>query len=341
MRLILKARLDCYSGYGQHACQIIRDFDSFGHDINVLPFSIDEYYKRILPDITRNVVHKEQPEEWQFLLSPPNIEPSPNKLNTIFTMWETTRLLPDGFKNLGQSEVIITPSQWGADCFSAQGLTAPIYVVPLGINPDLFHYRPPLDGPCVFGAAGNSVISGRSRKGLNDVIDAFQVAFGDGEDVELRIKTLPGPDAVKSVDDPRIHYEIRYLDDEKMAEWYSGLTCFVSASRGEGWGLMQHQAMATGRPVIGAIWAGLSEFMDERNSYGVPFRHTRATGRYEGCGHWIEPDAWAMVEQMRRVYEDRDEAMNKGIIAAATAHRFTWEKSNRKLEVVLKEVGIL
>jgi glycosyltransferase involved in cell wall biosynthesis len=340
-RIILRARLDSYSGYGQFACQLVHHFNRFGHDVNVWPLAVDNYYLEVHPDISKHFVHRQQAEDWEAVVSPPFVPPSKNKFTAYFTMFETTRLSAVSLGNLKRAEIVIVPNQLNAACFSAQGVDAPIHVCPLGIDPNVFRYVPMGDGPCVFGTAGNSVNSGRSRKGLDDVIDAFQVAFPDEQDVRLMVKALPGKNAVTNSTDSRIHCDVRFMDDIAMAKWYADLTCFVSASRGEGWGLMQHQAMATGRPVIAAPWAGLTEFLNGGNSYELDYKLVPAQGRFEGLGFWAEPDMWQMVEYMRQVYENRSLAADKGIAACQMALRFTWDKSMRKLGAICKEIGLL
>lgn len=340
-RLVLRARLDSYSGYGQLTSYLIKNLNAFGHDVNVWPVAVDHYYLPIQPDVSKHIVHRQQAEEWELLISPPWIAPSRNRFTAYFTMFETTRLPKTSFDCLKGAELLIVPNQTNAACFSAQGIDARIHVCPLGVDPALFRYSPMRDGLCVFGTAGNTVISGRSRKGLSDVIDAFSVAFPDEQDVRLMVKALPGKDAVTTCEDPRVQFDIRFLTDAELSEWYSSLTCFVSASRGEGWGLMQHQAMAVGRPVIAAPWAGLSELVTDVTGYPLDFKLAPAQGRFTDMGCWAEPDLWQMVDHMRRVYEDRNTAASKGMFACQRANVFTWEKSYRKLETVLTENGLI
>ena len=196
------------------------------------------------------------------------------------------------------------------------------------------------DDLCVFGTAGNLAISGRTRKGIDEAVAAFKSAFPIEQDVRLRIKTLSN-DEVINFHDKRIELTQRCLTQAELADWYAGLTCYVSASKSEAWGLMQQQAMAVGRPVIGCHFGGMREFFDEEVGYCVAYSLKPADERYARLGLWAEPSKKSLVEQMRRVYENRKEVAEMGGKASARAHQFTWTSSSRRLEQILQEVGAL
>lgn len=195
--------------------------------------------------------------------------------------------------------------------------------------------REPPRNQCVFGAAGNSHISGRTRKGLDDVIKAFQIAFPKERDVVLRIKTLPNSQVI-DFDDSRIQVFKGYLSQNQLAEWYSSLTCFVSAAKAEAWGLMQHQAMAVGRPVIACNYGGLREFFDSTVGYCVDYDLEPADERYMGLGIRAQPRVESLVEQMRRVYRNMGEAAHIGTLANKRAHQYTWRRANQRLLAIVK-----
>ena len=232
------------------------------------------------------------------------------------------------------------PCQWNATCFSARGVTKPIRQVPLGIDPKVFQFAEmDMEGPCVFGAAGRLQGGGR-RKGLEEVVDLFRLAFPSETDVRLRLKAFPDC-GVKAVDDPRIDLTAEYLVPETLARWYASLTCFVGMSRSEGWGLMPHQAMATGRPCIAVKFGGQAEFLNEQVGYCADFRLEPARLGYSGGGLWAEPVPADVVRLMRHVYQNRQEAREMGARAAKGVAPLTWQRSNRALLDVLLEFGMV
>ena len=149
-------------------------------------------------------------------------------------------------------------------------------------------------GPCVFGTAGK-MRGGGERKGLNEVVTLFQRAFPKEQDVRLRVKGFPDCGIVP-VDDPRVDILADYISEKDLARWYASLTCFVSVSRSEGWGLMPHQAMAVGRPCIAVKFGGHAEFLHESSAYCANFKLVPAGYNYSDGGVWAEPDSEHIVE---------------------------------------------
>lgn len=341
-QIIFRASLSGYTGYGLHACQIVRDLTKMGYDVQILANELNEAYAFVPLDVRKHIVYQEFANkcEWELALSPPAQFAARNGTKSLFfTMWESTRINKESVERMNQAYQIIVPCHWNAACLSASGVDRPINVVPLGIKTEVFNYAPMnLDGICIFGTAGR-LESGGMRKGIEEVILAFQKAFPNAENVRLRIKVFPDCQLPKFSDD-RIEVISRYMPEEELAIWFSELTCFVSCSRGEGWGLMQHQSLAIGRPLISAIYGGVAEFFTEEMGYPVDFRMVPAEGLYKGSGLWIELDQLHIIEQMRRVFRDRCEARDKGLKGSQTVSHLTWSNSNALLLNVMKNIGM-
>lgn len=348
-RLTLVASIDNVSSYGLHAIQIVRDLERlFGLHVAIRAIQQKQMFGVDIPvDIRQRFVNGPQPEEWELVLSPPIFRPTPGKRTAYFSMWESTRLPPMGASLLNMAEVVIVPSAWGATCFSASGVEKTMRVVPLGIDDKAFYFRsqetagePAKKGVrAVFGTAGR-MAHGGVRKGINEVIELFQRAFPNEPDVILRVKVHPDC-PVTQPNDNRIEIKQAHLTDDELADWFAGLTCFVSAARGEGWGLMQHQAMATGRPVIACRFSGMAEYLTANNGFCVPYVLGLATGSYAGCGHWAEPDEEDFIKAMRGIYLEPHTAAAKGAQAAMDVAHMTWERSNLKLGQALQEFGAI
>lgn len=339
-RIVFRCPANSYTGYGLHSCQIISDLERIGYTFKVRPTEVDEKFARIPGRIKRKFVNHAQPDEWELMLHPPNIPPTPGKRTVFFTMWEASRLPKEWVNWLNQAECVVVPCQWNATSFSASGVNKPIRIIPLGIKTDIFSFRElDSDGPCIFGTAGK-MYGGGERKGLNEVAELFQKAFPTEKDVRLRVKGFPDC-GILSSQDSRIEITASYLPEKQMADWYASLTCFVSVSRSEGWGLMPHQAMAVGRPCIAAKFGGHAEFLNETVGYCVDFKLAPAGYNYAGCGVWAEPDEDHVIELMRHVYDNRNEAKMLGEKASSFASKMTWNRSNRALLEILREVGMV
>lgn len=339
-RMVIRCPIDGFTGYGLHAQEIIKDLNVLGFTPRVIPIRVNEQKNVFIRDDVRRHFADYSDTDWELLLHPPNIAPMDGKNTIFFTMWESTRLAPGQLENLKKARVIVVPCEWNASTFNAQGIDVPIELCHLGIDQTVFKLREGLPSNlCVFGAAGNSHISGRTRKGLDDVIRAFQIAFPKEQDVRLKVKTLPESEVIDFRDN-RISVYKGYLSQIELAEWYASLSCFVSAARAEAWGLMQHQAMAVGRPVIACRFGGLREFFDSSVGYCVDYALAPSDERYSGLGIWAQPHLDSLAERMREVYDDLGRATQIGLLASKRAHEFTWKKSNERLaSIILKHIS--
>jgi glycosyltransferase involved in cell wall biosynthesis len=344
-RLTLQAPINTFTGYGQYAIEIVRGMEKLGVHVAVRAFSREENkHARIPQDIKEKMVNGVQPEKWELLLSSPGHLPTPGKNTVQYTMWESTRLPRVAVEMHNRCSCVILPNQWNAGCYSACGVNVPIKVVRMGVDTSIFnlHGHIPYEQKerrCIFGAAGRP-FHGVVRKGLDDVIEAFLRAFPKEQDVELRIKSFDEC-FKKAHPDPRIVITNGYLDQAQMAGWYSGITCFVSAAKAEGWGLHQQEAMCVGRAVMAPIYGGLMEFMSEECSYPVEFDLVPAEQKWKGLGDWCKPRMASMVEQMRRVYENPIEAEELGTAAYKKASKLTIEKSILDLYNALDDLGAI
>jgi glycosyltransferase involved in cell wall biosynthesis len=339
--MVLRAPVNGYTGYGLHACQICTDLVELGVDVRLAPTRLSETFVGVPETIRQRFISANSGHQWELVLHPPTYKPPQNGRIVYFTMWETTRLSPLAVTNLNQAELVLVPCRWNAVCFRASGVTRPIQVIPLGINTSVFRYAPmDVTGPCIFGAGGRLADSDPKRKRVDDVIELFQEAFPVESDALLYLKVFPDCE-LPDVSDSRVRIIRKYYTEAEMAAWYRGLTCFVSTARAEGWGLMPHQALATGRPVITAAYGGVAEYFDASIGYEIPYDIVPADGRFAGLGMWSQPDRTAIVSAMRRVYRDRLEAAELGRAGAGRLKRLSWQNANRELLAALQDAGFL
>lgn len=261
-----------------------------------------------------------------------------------YTVWESTHLPDDWFEPLGRADRIWTTTAWGKRVFAANGFDAArIDVVPEGVDPALFHPDvPPVNAfpaaPFKFLAIGRW----ERRKGMAELVQAFDREFGDRDDAvlvlaglyagrldldlgaELRALNLRRPDRLKVVPPVDTH--------RVFAGIYTACDAFVAPSRAEGWGLPVIEAMACGLPTIVTGYSGPTEFIAE-HAWRIEHRlapvdqpyFTRADGDF---GLWAEPDWGHLRHLMREVYERRAEARERGRAGSAHVRRaFSWERA--------------
>jgi hypothetical protein len=90
---------------------------------------------------------------------------------------------------------------------------------------------------------------------------------------------------------------------------------YVSLHRAEGFGLTLAETMALGKPALATAYGGNLEFMNEKNSYLVPYTFTgipAGCDPYPAGSRWAEPDLDAAAELMRHIVEHRDAAHETG-----------------------------
>lgn len=309
------------------------------------PIAVDEQWGKassIPLKMRAQLVTTPQPEEWELMIATPDNFPTPRKKTAFFTMYESTEMPPQYVQNLNRSTVVIVPCQWCKENFEENGVRTPIEVVPLGYDPNVFQATPVrVDGPTIFGVAGRTRHCAR-RKAVQEAVDLFRSTFEKDDDVRLHVKVHPDDEA--NCTDYRVKIEKRHFEPYEIDRWLGGLTCFVTLARGEGFALWPLQAMACGRPVIGAKYSGQADFMMEANSYIAKHRVVDAVSgqsNVQYLGQWGEIDLKSARQKMLEVREGSASAREVGLTAAAWVKGWTWESTAKKLLAVLEKHGAL
>lgn len=275
------------------------------------------------------------------------------KYKVGYTMLETDRIPADWAAAANRMNEVWVPSTFNQRTFLESGVTKPIHVIPLGINPDYFNpainsYR--LGDIFTF----LSVFEWGERKAPEILLKAFNDEFKNDEDAVLICKMFNSDGSVDITSQVRklnlkpaggrIVFSLNeIIPTYQLGSLYRSADCFVLPTRGEGWGMPMLEAMACGLPVIATDWGSHCDFMDEGNSY--PLRVEKMVPAIAKCPYytgfnWAEPSYEHLRALMRHVYENREEAREKGARAALDAHaRWTWEHSAQKIIARLKEIG--
>jgi glycosyltransferase involved in cell wall biosynthesis len=222
------------------------------------------------------------------------------------------------------------PSRFNAAVFEASGVSAPVRVIP--------HIaRPAPDTEPTPAATGRFVFyliaAWSTRKAILDTVDAFATAFTERDDVVLVIHTTP-EDKIAAPRPtwltlaqglagrrqlPEVTLSTRPLPRAEVDALHARGDCFVSLSRGEGWGLGAFDAAAHGNPVVVTGWGGTPEFLPDDYPYLVEYdlvptitEKPDAWWRPQAGEHWAKARIDHAASLLRHVFERRDQARSWG-----------------------------
>lgn len=284
-----------------------------------------------------------------------------------FTMFETDRLPALWAEELAEADQVWVPSRFNLETFARAGVPAEkLRLLQPGLDPGPWReLPPPMEIPGRRGFVFVSVFQWTLRKGWDVLLDAWADAFVPGDDVCLVLRAYPGerknPPLARRIADhwrarglrpedvaPVILLD-RFIPDEEMPALYAAADAYVLPSRGEAWGVPYLEAMAAGLPVIGTRWGGQLDFMDDGNSYlidthglePVPPEQTAESPYYEAGHSWAAPSRRHCAELLRRVFERREEARERGARARATVlAEWGTDRTVRQFQAIAGELDL-
>jgi GT2 family glycosyltransferase len=183
------------------------------------------------------------------------------------------------------------------------------------------------------------------------IVDAYEREFTAAEPVTLVVKDYGAAASDLSLRQrlqrrtggPRIEYVADFTDKRELIRLYKGCDAFVSAHRGEGFGMKILDAMGCGLPVVTPLFGGPTAYAAAGNCFPVGFSLAPVGDGVDATSLaitndpvWAEVDVAALRTQLRRVYADRDAAAAVARAGqAAVLERFSWDTAAaRLLEIV-------
>lgn len=260
----------------------------------------------------------------------------------FFTMFECTSLPPGWVEEINRREGLIVPSRWCADGFRAQGVTVPIYVVSLGIDPEQWTYIERPSGRPLFTFFWQGVHFD-DRKGGALVQRTFEKLRASGQmpDARLVMKWTTMWSRPWRYEGRHLLQIGEWISDQDLEHLVWQADCSVNPTTGEGFGLMPLEHMATGLPTIVTAATGQLDYM-EVNDQGtshvcLPLKGElnvdRLTAERDSVNLVAEylPDEEHLAELMLWCYQNQDAARALGGRASQWARQWTWERSARML----------
>lgn len=331
--------LDPYDSYGLMACELLRGLHSQGVAVNALSLGENQHANQP-EDIAALTSRPITASFGGILLGYPTVYAKYPPLahygrRVALTMFESTKLPEQWADILNTMDAVITPSRFCRDVFANCGVTVPIHVIPLGIDPIYQPVKRQGQRPFTFLAIGDR----GKRKGMLEAIQAFAHAFGGSPDHRLIIKTRDAGLYIKVLNE-NIDIIREDYTKEQMRDLYGRCDCLVFPTRGEGFGLPPREFAATGAPVIATEWGGTAEDID---LWGTALGYKLAQSDWSGVkrfngmdlGQWAEPDIghlsslMCLVATYRKVYTDI--AQNR---AAQLHDLYNWQDFSQRVKEV-------
>ncbi len=213
---------------------------------------------------------------------------------------------------------------WTYSAFAAQlideGVEAPVRSVPLPAWGEPTHRGRASGLPEGFRVLVMfDFLSTLQRKNPLGAIEAYKRAFAPDEGSVLVLKSVNGrhrPEQrsqIAAAADARPDIVLRdgTVSGAERDALLSECDCVLSLHRSEGYGLPLAEAMAMGKPVLATAYGGNTEFMDERNSYPIPWTPAlvgEGVEHYPAGATWAEPDLDRAALALRAVRYEAEQA---------------------------------
>jgi hypothetical protein len=296
---------------------------------------------------------KENNHELGIMFSYPDMYQELNSFETkvIYTGVDSTGGIPNFVVNSNKVDYLLTPSFISKERMEKLGVTKPIFVLPHGIDPNIFKYKPrKKSDKFKFLYVGEC----SDRKGIFHLLDAFIELFGDNLDVELHIKSntamvfYNGEDIKKYTEKYKnIFWHVSNVGHENIIDLYDDCHVYVYPSRADTFGMTLLEAMACGLPIISTSEAGATELIKGRY-YNVRTTLTPVVNHPWMLGEWGEPNDSDLRYFMKSLHNDYDSIKPEQLKENSdfVIKNYSWEKIGKKFEDEIlpklkKEVRIL
>lgn len=331
-----------YSGYGEANRHDIAALIEAGIDVTgqfpSYTLEISDYGR--LGEMMNKIEGKELGYKIKILHTTPNVykqyfEGGCYHIGRVF--WETDKLPLDFAINVQLCDEIWTGSEFNKKAIINAGVTRPIYVIPEAIDSEIDVEK--VD-PYVIEHKNTykfySIFEWTERKNPAALLEAYWREFEMDEGVSLTLKTYL--DNFTPAKKQEINNMIRMIkkklnlkrfapvylyrnlmDRHQVYRFHKTFDCFVSAHRGEGWGVPQMEAMLMKKPIISTNCGGIHEYLtDGQDALLVPY--TMIPVENSRNVQWYTPDQkWADIhidklrEAMRFCFDNREKATEIGI----------------------------
>lgn len=349
MKINLSAPINSL-GYGRASLEILNSLYKAGHSVSLFPIN-----ERIEPNLITEAVKKSLDNAELFDYIAPSVRiwhqnslaPSIGSGPRIgFPIFELDRFTDVELHHLKSCDYLFVCSKWAREICIGQGFEADrVFVVPLGVDTNLFSYVEPTHKDCRFFNIGKWEI----RKGHDILLEAFKEEFKNDDNVTL-FMCCSNPfltDSERSIWEskakhPKIRLVQRLPEHSDVAKLIKSCDCGVFPARAEGWNLEALETLACGRALITTNYSAHTEFCKCKlresfstiNSFLIPVSGTEPAMDnkwFHGQGNWAKFDSQSydrLKSYMRLVYTRKMSGVSVSEVAISNSvSHFTWDNT--------------
>ncbi|NJK37504.1 MAG: glycosyltransferase [Oscillatoriales cyanobacterium SM2_3_0] len=259
--------------------------------------------------------------------------------------------------HLESDTLIVTASHWSRQGFLNSGADPErVVVVPLGINPEIYHPVSPDQRQHLREKLGwedcfvflNIGVMWNERQGVDRLLKAFAAVSQRYPQARLFLKgrdaIFPSQASIQKASKnvlteaelervhSRLHYVGHTLSTQAMAEIYWGADAYVSPYSAEGFNLPVLEAIACGLPVICTAGGPTDDFVQPEFAWKIASQLKHFTERNGDTKFYLEPNQEHLTDLMFEMIEGSELGSQRAQIGSKfIAQEFTWANVIKKL----------
>src|SRR6516225_10974043 len=254
--------------------------------------------------------------------SPPRPNGMLGDMRLLHLAWEESAI-PDALSDMINLHLdgVLAPSEYCKRVIRNSGVRVPIAVIGHGIDHSGLMPRVIGDrakrGPVTHALPFTflHISSGLARKGIEELITAYCLAFSSRDPVLLVIKTFDNP--TNTIDTwverltsrakhaPAIQVVSEELDQRQIDFLYHVADALVLPSRGEGFNLPAAEGMVRRLPVIVPRHGGHLDFCNDENSFLLDCTYELSSSHLKiANSFWARPSIEQLVRALKTAYRD-------------------------------------
>lgn len=258
------------------------------------------------------------------------------------SFFETDKLRSNEIRMINHTDTMVVASTWAKNVLQNNGVTTPISVVPMGVDPTVFNEFvvntvKKDNSKYVFINIGKWEV----RKGHDILVEIFNDAFDEKDNVELWmvnhnpfLNDNENNAWINLYKNSKLGSKIQIVPrlpkHSDVAKIMSMSDCGIFPSRAEGWNIEVPELFALNKPVILSNYSAHTEYANKDNAYLLEtdgLTQAKDDKFFDGFGNWADlSDNFydQAVESMRYVYKNNIRENPNGLI---TAKNLSWDNT--------------